>query len=120
MHTAVTGKGKEKSLRKELKRIVNIIVREYLPEKIILFGSLAKGRINEGSDIDLFIIKDTAQRAIERNVELARLTRPKAGVDFFVYTPSELNYFIKEKYSFIQEVLKEGRILYEKREQGLV
>ena len=120
MQATVTEKQRKKSLKKELKRIVDIVVREYLPEKIILFGSLAKGKINEGSDIDLFIIKDTARRAIERSVELARLTRPKVGVDFFVYTPSELNYFIKEKYSFIQEVLKEGKIVYEKRERRLV
>ena len=79
MRTTVTGKEREKTLKEELKRIVNIVVREYLPEKIILFGSLAKGKMNEGSDIDLFIIKDTTQRAIERNVELARLTRPKVG-----------------------------------------
>lgn len=120
MQTVITKKKKEKLLKGELKRMVNIIIRKYFPEKIILFGSLVKGRVNEGSDIDLLIIKNTPRRAIERSIELARLTRPKVGIDFFVYTPSELNYFIKEKYSFILEVLEEGKILYEKRERRLV
>lgn len=40
---------------RSLERIVAVLVKEYGPEKIILFGSLASGYVHEGSDLDLVI-----------------------------------------------------------------
>jgi len=56
-------------LEKELGRLVNVIAHDYAPEKIILFGSLANGKIHSGSDIDLIIIKSTKQDPWERAKE---------------------------------------------------
>jgi hypothetical protein len=42
-----------KELNNELNRIVDVIVNDYRPEKIILFGSLANDDIHNFSDIDL-------------------------------------------------------------------
>ncbi len=106
---------REKILKDELKRIVKIIKDEYSPEKIILFGSMAKGEIHEWSDIDLLIIKKTAARPIDRCVEIARLTKPKVGIDLFVYTPEEFDSIMKEGFSFLSDIIKEGIVLYEKR-----
>lgn len=106
---------REKILKDELKRIVEIIKDKYSPEKIILFGSMAKGEIHEWSDIDLFIIKETQARPIDRCVEIARLTKPKVGIDLFVYTPEEFNSIIKEGFSFFIDIMKHGIVLYEKR-----
>jgi predicted nucleotidyltransferase len=44
---------------KKLIEIIDKISSNYNPEKIILFGSYAKGNPGEASDIDLFIIKDS-------------------------------------------------------------
>ena len=52
---------------KEIQNIVNQLVRLYKPEKIILFGSLAKDQIKQGTDIDLFIIKsDVPKLGVDR------------------------------------------------------
>lgn len=110
---------REKLLREELSRIVRILVEKYRPEKIILFGSLAEGRIHEWSDIDLLIVKDTPERPIERILEVSRLVCPRVGVDFFVYTPSEIDLCLKEGVSFFQDILNQGRVLYEKRNPGV-
>lgn len=106
---------REKILNDELKRIVKIIKNKYSPEKIILFGSMAKGEIHEWSDIDLLIIKETDARPIDRCVEIARLTRPKVGIDLFVYTSEEFNSIIKEGFSFFADIMKHSMVLYEKR-----
>ena len=111
----VTVEEREKSLKDELNRIVEIIKNEYDPERIILFGSLAEGKMHEWSDIDLLIIKKTAKRPIERNIELSRLIRPKVGIDLFIYTPEEYEYLLKEKFSFLLTILKTGKTVYEKR-----
>jgi predicted nucleotidyltransferase len=42
---------------KEMQRIVAQISHNYSPEKIILFGSLASGRVADARDIDLLVIK---------------------------------------------------------------
>lgn len=107
---------RKKLLEEELKRILNVLKEEYKPEKVILFGSLADGNIHEWSDIDLLIIKKTEKRPIERILEICQLAKLKVGIDLFVYTPEEFNMLIKEGASFITTVVKEGEVLYEKRD----
>lgn len=105
---------RKKLLEEELGRIVDILRREYDPEKIILFGSLAKGDIHEWSDIDLLIVKKTRKRPLERIMEVSHLINPRAGIDLFVYTPDEFNTLLKERFSFLTEIVKKGKVLYEK------
>ena len=111
----VTIQEREKSLKDELKRIVEIIKTEYAPEKVILFGSLAADHVHEWSDIDLLIIKRTDKRPIERTMEIVGLIKPKIGIDLFIYTPEEYELLLKERYSFILNILKTGKTVYEKR-----
>lgn len=111
----VTIQEREKSLKDELERIVEVIKNEYAPEKIVLFGSLAAEHVHEWSDIDLLIIKQTDKRPIERTMEVVNLIRPKIGIDLFIYTPEEYDLLLKERYAFILNVLKTGKTVYEKR-----
>ncbi|MBM3889553.1 MAG: nucleotidyltransferase domain-containing protein, partial [Verrucomicrobia bacterium] len=46
------------AIKPQLDRIIERIVQEYHPLKIILFGSYAYGQPHEGSDVDLLIIKE--------------------------------------------------------------
>lgn len=107
---------RKETLEKELKRIVDIIITRYSPEKIILFGSLAENKVHEWSDIDLVIIKETKERFIERLHKVRLMTHPKAGVDFIVYTPEELQDMRRQKRRFlIKEVLEKGEVLYARK-----
>ncbi len=103
-------------LEDELNRTVEILKRDYEPEKVILFGSMVEGEIHEWSDIDLLIVKKTTKRPLDRILEVARLVKPVAGLDLFVYTPEEFEILLKEKFSFLTEILKKGKVLYEKRD----
>ena len=49
----------DKNIKNLISQIVDKIIREYQPKKIILFGSYAYGEPNEDSDIDLLIVKNT-------------------------------------------------------------
>lgn len=103
-------------LNEELKRIVELIIREYSPKKIILFGSLATNHIHEWSDIDLVIIKDTNKRFIDRLHDVHLLAKPRVGVNFIVYTPSEVEKMLEEnRYFLVKEILEKGEIIYEKK-----
>lgn len=105
---------REKILREELNRILKVIIEEYKPEKIILFGSLVSGELHEWSDIDLLIVKNTKSRPIERILELGRLIKPKVGIDLFIYTPEEYDLLLKERNSFLLNILNTGEVIYEK------
>ncbi|HCG77210.1 MAG: hypothetical protein COZ37_02525 [bacterium (Candidatus Ratteibacteria) CG_4_10_14_3_um_filter_41_18] len=110
------GEQRKRLLQKELKRITDIVIKRYLPDKIILFGSLANGKVQEWSDIDLVVIKETKVRFIKRMQEVGLMTSPRLGVDFIVYTPEEFENMIKDDNYFIKdEILRKGRVLYDKQ-----
>jgi predicted nucleotidyltransferase len=105
---------REKGLRQTLESIFRILVPEYAPENVILFGSLANNDVREWSDLDVVIVKDTPKPFLQHLREVALLCRPQAGVDFLVYTPDEFAAMIADKNPFIlEEVLRKGKVVYE-------
>ena len=103
-------------LEKELNRMTEILIREYAPEKLILFGSVAQGDIHEWSDLDLVVIKRTEKPLLERIEEVLRLVRPKVGLDVLVYTPEELESLVDERRVFVlDEIIYKGAVAYERR-----
>ncbi len=101
--------------RDELSRIVSRLIDSYQPELIVLFGSFARNDYSVESDIDLLIVKDTDKRPIWRRVEVRKLIKTSMPVDIIVYTPQELLNLKKAKSHFLESVLQEGQILYEKK-----
>ena len=68
-------------------------LKEYQPEKIILFGYYARGETDEYSDLDFVVIfkKKTGKRFLERVIEVAKLIGNDLGNgDGFVYTPKAI------------------------------
>lgn len=99
-------------LKINTKEIVDIILKKYGPvEKIILFGSHAKGEADEYSDLDLIIIKKTNQGFVERLVSVPLLP---VHADTFVYTPKEFERMKENENPFIMNVLEGCKIIYEK------
>ncbi len=99
---------------KEIQNIVDQLVRLYKPEKIILFGSLAKDQIKRGTDIDLFIIKsDVPKLGVDRIRQLDALIKYRLATDFIVYKPQELEQRLKLGDPFVKTILKEGKVLYD-------
>lgn len=105
----------KEDVRAQIERLKGRIVRKYEPEKIILFGSFAKGNYHELSDIDVIIIKRTGKRFLERIEDVLSLNDTEMNLECFVYTPEEFSKMIEEENPFIEEVLKSGVVLYEKQ-----
>jgi predicted nucleotidyltransferase len=92
-------------------------MKRYKPEKIIAFGSYVRNEVDEYSDFDFVVIKKTGKRFIERLIELAKLIDIDLGkVDVFVYTPWEFQKMIEDGNAFIEQVLNEGIVVYEKKQ----
>jgi len=108
---------KDKKIQKIIAEVVEKIKREYQPEKIILFGSYAYGTPTEDSDIDLFVVKETDKRSIDRFVEVRTLIyKPgrRISIQPLVYTPKEVEKRLAIGDQFVEEVLTKGEMLYAK------
>ena len=105
----------DRRAREVILKIVEKIIREYQPKKVILFGSYAYGEVTEGSDVDLLIIKNTDRRPIDRWVEVKRILRDitrTLPVSPFVYTEKEIEERSAVKDFFVEEIFKKGEVLY--------
>ena len=83
---------RSKLLDAELKRFIEVASQELDAEKIIVFGSFARGRaegIHEWTDLDLVVVAETRLPFHQRIQRLLERVRPKVGTDVFVYTPAE-------------------------------
>lgn len=89
-------------------------LKKYCPQKIILFGSQARGEADQFSDFDIVVIKETKKRFLERLREVALLLRdPPGPLNVFVYSPKEFEEMKALRNPFIERVLREGKIIYE-------
>jgi predicted nucleotidyltransferase len=95
--------------------IVERLVAEYSPQKIVLFGSRLTGKPGSDSDIDLLIIKDTNETFFDRLVSARRAlsgTHKGIPLDLLVLTPGELEARLREGDQFLAEITEKGQLLY--------
>lgn len=111
----VLDRKRKEVLTKNLKKILNNLIKKYKPERIFIFGSYATGNIKDTSDIDIAIIKKTNKHFIDRLKEVADLCDYDVGVDFLVYTPEEFKKMRKKNYFIKKEIIGKGKIIYEKK-----
>jgi uncharacterized protein len=101
--------------RAELDKIVKQVVADYQPEKIILFGSYAYGKPSADSDLDLLIIKKTAERFIDRWTNVRKIVSdPERSIPFepLILTPRELEERLARGDQFMEEIMTKGVVLY--------
>lgn len=100
----------------KINNIVSRIANEYHPDKVILFGSYAKGSYTNDSDLDLLIIKDTDLPKQKRSFEIYKLLRGSfVPIDILVYTQSEFEEEKLNKYSFLHSAIKTSKTMYERK-----
>jgi predicted nucleotidyltransferase len=98
---------------KILDDIIRRIVEVAQPEKIILFGSAARGEMGPHSDVDLLIIKAGAD-ALDLMGQIYRnLHGVGAAVDAIVVTPEDVERYKDSHALVIKPALREGKVVYE-------
>lgn len=100
-------------IRELLDKIVRRVVRQFDPERIVLFGSRARGAAGPDSDTDLLIVMPFAGSKREKQVEvrcsLHDIDTPK---DVVVVTPEEFERYRNIVGTVIREAALEGKVLY--------
>jgi predicted nucleotidyltransferase len=103
----------ELDLEKEIANIAKQIIEKYKPEKIILFGSAARGEWTLDSDADFLIIKkETPLYGSERIRELSRMIDRNIPVDLLIYRPEKFDKGLQMGDPFLKTVSKEGKVVY--------
>lgn len=98
----------------ELDVLVRRIADRTRPQRIIVFGSYAKGTATATSDLDLVLVKETCLPAGRRADELGPLLNSVLiPVDVHVYTPEEVEEYGREEFSFLHSVLRSGVTVFE-------
>lgn len=84
--------------------------------RIILFGSVAKGRVNEESDIDLLVVVRDGDRFVWRRkfIEEAMPITYELGryVSIKTFAEEEFKKLIERESPFVKEVLRHGVSIY--------
>ena len=88
-------------------------VWRYGPPRVVLHGSFARGDCHALSDIDLVIIKDTDRPFVDRIGDVLALCDYAIPLEPLVYTPAEFEQMRREGNRFIEQVLKDGKVVYE-------
>lgn len=116
MSTATPLPEQERELYQE---IVRRIVAATDPDKIIVFGSRARGDHRPDSDIDILVIKESSEPRYKRSRGLyGMLSDIMVGVDIVVYTPDEVREWQGARRAFVTTAVREGKVLYERRPGG--
>lgn len=103
----------ETFLKEWLDIAVQRLCQSIASERIILFGSWARGTATRRSDIDLFILWDCDMPPLERiGKVLTLLLDAPSPVEVIVYTPAELVRCAERP--FMRQLLVEGKLLYQR------
>jgi predicted nucleotidyltransferase len=83
------------------------------PQKIVLFGSRARGDARPDSDLDLLILEDSELPGYARSPRYyLALTGLFPAKDIVVFTPEEVQEWSDVPNAFVTTALREGRVLY--------
>jgi predicted nucleotidyltransferase len=97
-----------------LNGIVRRICKVGRPQKVVLFGSRARGTGRPDSDYDILVIQRSDQPRYRRSGPFyAALADLPAEVEVIVYTPEEVQDWRQVPQAFISTAIREGQVLYE-------
>lgn len=116
-YKVVARPGFKRVTRKQINAVVQKIVAEFNPEKIIMFGSYAYGKPNIDSDVDMLVVMESDERPAPRTTRVIGALRgvKTFPMDLLVRTPAEIQHRLAIGDFFIQEIVGMGKILYKRR-----
>lgn len=106
------------SVESIIRDIVKAVVEASDPERIVLFGSAARGEAGPDSDVDLLVVEKESSFKGGRRSESSKirkaLRRFPVPIDILLFTPEEVEKWKDATNHIIARSLREGRVLYDR------
>jgi len=96
-----------------IRRYVTEIVREFHPERVILFGSHADGSPRKDSDVDLLVVMPHSVPAVEQAARIRRKLPAGFPLDLIVRSPRMVRKRLQMGDDFLRGILEHGKVLHE-------
>jgi len=93
---------------------LRVLVEQFHPQQVILFGSYACGQPDEHSDVDLLVVKDKQASGVREAMEIMKAWRPirwsgdSIAFELLIETPANHEERAKKPGSFYAEVVRSG------------
>ena len=99
-----------------LSEVVDRIVQNFHPVKIILFGSWARGSARDDSDLDLLVVLPKVEHTRKAAIQIGNtLSNLPVSKDVIVATPEEIEKYGKTIGNILLPALTEGKVIYERK-----
>ena len=98
----------------DIQAVVDRIAAAYDPERVVLFGSHARGTATRDSDVDLLVILPFEGKPFWKSLEIANRVNPPFAVDLLARRPDDTRRRYAQGDPLIREALDQGRVLYER------
>jgi predicted nucleotidyltransferase len=97
-----------------IKRLTELLVKAAKPNRIIMFGSQARGEAGDDSDLDVMVVEESVSDRVGEMVRLNRLLRSlDISVDLLVVSAEKFDYWRDTPGNVYFEAATEGEVLYE-------
>jgi predicted nucleotidyltransferase len=104
---------RKNQLERIIEQMVVRIVERFDPERIILFGSAARGDAGPDSDVDLLVVMPAEGLKREKQLAIRKALRDiRTPVDIVVSTPEEFDWRQEIVGTIEYPAVREGRVLY--------
>ena len=97
-----------------LEPYLQVLIKEFEPEQIILFGSYAYGQPDEHSDVDLLVIKQLHQSSLREALAIRKLWRPltrtkdRLSIELMLQSPEQHVERLAHNSGFYAEINSKG------------
>jgi predicted nucleotidyltransferase len=99
---------------KDIQALADSIVKQFNPERIILFGSYAAGTAGPDSDVDLLVVLPFEGKNFRKSLEIVNTVNPMFSADILARRPDDTQWRYRHGDPLIKEAIDHGRILYER------
>ena len=97
---------------KQIRTLGRRIAREFHPQRIILFGSHARGTAGTDSDVDLMVIMPFEGSGFRCSLDILNRLDLRLPIDLITYRPEDVARRYAEGDPLVREALDRGKILY--------
>jgi uncharacterized protein len=96
----------------EIQKFVADVAREFLPEKVILFGSYATDSARAESDVDLLVVMTEEVSGVRVAADIITRLKPTLPVELIVRSSRQIKERLALNDFFLREIMTTGKELY--------